>query len=204
MSARARHLVVAVVLGAMLPAAPARAAAPAAAASQLASAPSLQPAAAPSSQPASAPSSQPATARASAPDSPRPALPLAAPSAPGGWWRGAQAKMGLILGVTGVGGLVLGTVYGLVARTRNNDALAHCRPDVPTLCDAVGVRLGDEAQSAARVSTASFVVGGALVATGVVLLFTQPRGERVAAAPRRALVPVVGPGVGAVMLQGGF
>jgi hypothetical protein len=189
MSGRARScLATAIIVG--LTAAPASAAPAAGAAS---------------AQPASAPASQPASARAPARNDPATPAPRVSPRASQPWWASAQAKMGLVLGVVGVGGLVLGAAYGLVARSRNNDALAHCRPDAPKLCDAVGVRLGAEAESAARVSTASFVVGGAVLVTGVVLLLTQPRGERGGAvAPRRALVPVVGRGGGAVMLQGGF
>jgi hypothetical protein len=102
------------------------------------------------------------------------------PAAPQGG--STQKTLGWI-GV-GLGGatLVTGVVFGLVAKSKNDDAHAdgHCT-DVD--CDARGQTLVSEARDAALVSTILFAAGGALTAAGVVLVVTAPGGAKVAIGP---------------------
>lgn len=82
-----------------------------------------------------------------------------------------------------VGGLALGAgaVFGLVAKSTHDDAESnHC---TAVDCDARGLELIDSAKGSALASTVFFAVGGAALATGVVLLVTAPGGRRVALAP---------------------
>ena len=79
-------------------------------------------------------------------------------------------------GVSGVGA-VLGTVFGLRAISKNNQS------NDPSLCDAnndcvpSGTSKRNDARSAGTVSTVAFVVSGAALATGVVLLLTDKKRE---------------------------
>lgn len=88
---------------------------------------------------------------------------------------------GLALAVGGAGGLAVGGVFGVVARSHNADAKALCGGDVDR-CDPARTNEAqakvDEARSAANVSTAAFIAGGAMVAAGVILYVTAPKAER--------------------------
>jgi hypothetical protein len=92
----------------------------------------------------------------------------------GGHPGGTQRTAGLVLAGAGALGLLVGGAFGLVAMGKENDALDNHCPHQP-LCDAQGVRLGQDAKSAATVSTIAFAVGGAALAGGIVLFFTAPR-----------------------------
>jgi hypothetical protein len=78
----------------------------------------------------------------------------------------------------GVGGVALGTVFGLKAKSKNDDAQPHCNA---VGCDSNGVALIDQARSAGNISTVSFIVGGAALATAVVLYLVVPAGSHVVA-----------------------
>lgn len=73
--------------------------------------------------------------------------------------------LGIGAGVAGLAGVGLGIGFGSVASAKQSDAEPLC--DANNFCDPSGIALRDEAISAATVSTAMFVVGAALVATGV-------------------------------------
>jgi hypothetical protein len=75
---------------------------------------------------------------------------------------------GVVVGAAGVGGLIAGTVFGLLAQSSNDDSLDSCRTD--TLCDPTGVELREDAQDQATISTVGFVAGGVLLAGGVALI----------------------------------
>jgi hypothetical protein len=97
----------------------------------------------------------------------------------------------------------LGVAFGLVAKSKNDEALepqncpdsAHCLPR--------GLELTDDAKSASTVSTISFVAGGALLVGGAVLFFTAPRTERVHAMRWRAL-PRMGVRDAGLVFEGAF
>lgn len=87
-----------------------------------------------------------------------------------------QKTAGFVVGGVGAAGLVVGAVIGGLSLKKMNDAKANgrCDADLAT-CDATGLALHDDAKSLAHGSTAAFVVGGALLATGVVLILTSPK-----------------------------
>lgn len=107
---------------------------------------------------------------------------------------------GLIGGGAGGAGLVVGGVFGLVASSKwssaKTDCGAGCGPTAPAQQEK------SSAQSAATVSTVSFVLGGALAAGGLALFFMAP--PRSESAAWVQLVPAVGTGGGGVLLRGGF
>lgn len=81
----------------------------------------------------------------------------------------------------GVGGAAVGVgaFFGLRTLSEKSTVDEHC---VGSRCDETGLRANDDAKQAATLSTVAFVVGGAAVITGVVLLLTA----RPTAAPPRA------------------
>jgi serine/threonine-protein kinase len=93
------------------------------------------------------------------------------PEAP--YW-GGQRIAGVVVGVAGLGGLVVGSIFGLQAAKKNSDAAPHCLPSNPRLCDAEGVSLGEDAYGPATVSTIGFIAGGVALAGGVLLFVTAP------------------------------
>jgi serine/threonine-protein kinase len=133
-------------------------------------------------------SSRPAPARSLAPARPRPDPPP----------RGkTQRAVGYTLGIAGIAGLGVGGYFGIVAIDRNARSKHACRPNDPSLCNARGVRLRRDAQTAATASTLAFAAGGALFGTGLVLWLTAPRPSERAA----SVALWVSPGEGGV---GGF
>lgn len=81
--------------------------------------------------------------------------------------------LALLLGGVGVAGLAVGSAYGLMARSNNDDSMAYCAEK--NLCLQKGVDLRDHARGDATVSTVAFAIGGAALAGGLVLWLTSPR-----------------------------
>lgn len=79
--------------------------------------------------------------------------------------------VGLAVGGVGVAGLGLGAVFGGLAMSKNSDAEAACPAG---RCSAEGNDLRSGAGTFADVSTAMFVVGGALAAGGVLMIVLSP------------------------------
>ncbi|HEX6765072.1 MAG TPA: hypothetical protein VF103_06330 [Polyangiaceae bacterium] len=77
--------------------------------------------------------------------------------------------VGLVTAGAGVVALGVGTYFGLHAKSLNDQSNAdgHCTNG----CDPTGTKLRNDAGSAADISTALFIGGGALVATGLTLYF---------------------------------
>jgi hypothetical protein len=88
-----------------------------------------------------------------------------------------QKVVAVVAGGVGVVGLVVGTVFGLQATSRWSDAKRRCS-NPPSGCDDEGVRLGEDAQSAATLSTIGFAVGAAGIAAGTILWLTAPSPSR--------------------------
>ncbi len=86
----------------------------------------------------------------------------------------SQATWGWVVGGVGVAALGAGGIFALSARSSDREADSHCRPENPSLCDAQGVELGEDANSAATMATLLGGGGLALVTTGVVILLTAP------------------------------
>jgi hypothetical protein len=88
-----------------------------------------------------------------------------------------------IVGGVGVVALGVGTVFGLKAISNADDARENCPNG---LCnDEAGQKAADDAHTQATISNVAFVLGGAAVATGVVLYFVLPtkHGTQVGMAP---------------------
>jgi serine/threonine-protein kinase len=119
------------------------------------------------------------------------------------YW-GTQRVLGLSAGVAGVVGIVIGSIYGVKAASKDAESLPHCLPSNKKLCDAQGVALGEDAFDAAAASTAGFVAGGVGLVGGTILFFTAPSGSSQGNAARPLFVarPVVGPGIGGLSLRG--
>jgi hypothetical protein len=100
----------------------------------------------------------------------------------------ATNRRTLALGLAGgaAASIVAGSVLGLVARGRWNDAKTSCGGDVahcPATELAVASGRVDSARNFATASTVAFVIGGALAVAGGVVWFTAPRDHGVAVAP---------------------
>ena len=132
----------------------------------------------------------PAIAAAPPPPNVAPEEPKEAPRAV---W-GPQRIAGLAIGAAGVVGVGVGAGLGGLAIAKNNasNANGHCRAG--NHCDATGVSLRSASITAGNASTALFVVGGALVVTGVVLFVTAPK-----PAPTEVAL-----GPGGVVVRGGW
>ena len=112
-----------------------------------------------------------------------------------------QRITGVVVGGAGLAGLVVGTVFGLVAKSENDTAKSECLGN--TLCDADGYASNGDAHRSATVSTLAFAAGAAFLAVGVVLYATAPSG--MAAAPATASVgvaPFAGPDAAGAMVHG--
>jgi hypothetical protein len=137
--------------------------------------------------------------------------PAAAPAeeSHGGW--SSRKTLAVIGGATGLVGIGLGTVFGLVASSDWSDAksavssqgsctsAAACAPHQAALSDHAS------AETFSAASTVAFGVGGALLVAGVVTWFTAPSSS--AAAPKSAwlrVLPAAGPGGATLMAVGEF
>lgn len=88
-----------------------------------------------------------------------------------------QKPLAIGTGVVGVVALGLGSVFGLQASSTWSDGEKLCPNDV---CTSEGKTKWDDARSSATASTITFVVGGVLVATAIVLFVTSPTERRAA------------------------
>ena len=111
----------------------------------------------------------------------------------GGAGSGRRLAAWVTLGA-GVAGVAVGSVFGLVAKSKNDEALQPQNCPTSTRCWQSGLTLTDDARSAATVSTVAFVAGGVALATGAVLWLT---------APSRGALRVV-PAAGGASLAGAF
>ncbi|MDP9151748.1 MAG: hypothetical protein M3O36_17635, partial [Myxococcota bacterium] len=104
--------------------------------------------------------------------------------------------IGLGLGGVGVAGVTLGAVFGLAAKSKLDQSNAgFC--DATDHCNASGLALRKDATQAAMGSNIGLAIGGAALATGLVLYLTAPGAHRT---PNVAVVaaPMLGGGGGAL------
>ncbi|HXN33308.1 MAG TPA: hypothetical protein VN894_15660 [Polyangiaceae bacterium] len=129
-----------------------------------------------------------------------PAADQASSSSSGGGARGVLPWVALGIGGAGLG---VGGVTGLLAMGQHSDLTNTCHG---TICPSSAQSDIDSYHTMALVSTIGFIVGSVGVATGAILLLTQPKAEGASLAqappPPRAhlrVVPVIGFGsIGAV------
>jgi len=123
----------------------------------------------------------------------------AAPGKPG---RGRRI-FGLALTGVGLGGMVVGGVFGMSARSHNEEAKKICGGDLDR-CDPMRVADAKEevdlARDAAKYSTVAFIAGGAVAVTGLILFATAPKAERRAV----SIAPLVGGTMAGVALSGRY
>ena len=139
-------------------------------------------------EPAPAPASAPAAATSPAPGG------ETAPPASG-------PELGKVLGWIGVGvgvaGLAVGTVFVAINRTKRTDADAMCSSAGCPVASRPQIQsLDQQADDAATGAWIGYVAGGALLATGLVLLFTSGEAKKNDASS--GLHPWIGPGAGGV------
>lgn len=132
-------------------------------------------------------------APAPAPSAPARPAPATAAPAPASERRSPQKTIGLVTGGVGVAGLVVGTVFVLVAKSKYDDSRAQC-PNDPNVCTAAGVSLRDDARRAGDVATIAYGAGAAALVAGAALFFTaRPESRRgVVVAPTASGVLVDG------------
>jgi hypothetical protein len=105
------------------------------------------------------------------------------------------------VGVVGIG---VGTIFGLMASSKNEDSKAECSADDPNRCSAAGVEMRDEAMANGNVATVAFIVGGAALAGAGALWLLDSESERTGASAGVRPVAEVGPGRAAFFLRGRF
>ncbi|MBI5535939.1 MAG: hypothetical protein HY898_24680, partial [Deltaproteobacteria bacterium] len=94
------------------------------------------------------------------------ATPTASSTSPPPASGGTQRTVAVVAAGVGIVGLAAGSLFGLKARSKWNDAQGHCEG---RLCDDAGVSMVSDAKSAATLSTLGFAVGLAGVAGATVL-----------------------------------
>jgi hypothetical protein len=130
------------------------------------------------------------------PPAPRPA-PVPPPPEPVGPTGSGMRTWGWIAGGVGVAGAAAGSVLGLMAISKNNQSKQTC--DAENVCDQGGKDERDTARALGDASTVAFVVGGAGIATSIVLLLTSPSQKRTTGV---TVTPLVGAGAAGVGLGG--
>ncbi len=121
-----------------------------------------------------------------------------------------QRISGVAVGALGIVGLGLGTVFGGLAASKWSNAKTACDGQ-PVSCTTSPMSTGfqDEAsaKTMATLSTVSFIAGGVLAATGVVVFLTAPKGSssEVAASARGIRITAMGgPGAAGMTMVGSF
>lgn len=123
---------------------------------------------------------------------------------------GPQRIAAVGVAALGVGGVVVGSVFGLQAKDGYDKAISD-----PSLCPTKkacypeGKRLVDGARGDALISTIAFAAGGVALAGGVVLFLTAPSGspppsEKKSGAAFVTVVPVAAEGYGGLAATGAF
>ena len=96
----------------------------------------------------------------------------------GGSTGSGQRILAVTLGGVGVAGIALGSIVGVVALGKKNDASGLCSSDFTMCSSAAGKALVDDAKTLGLVSTIAFIAGGALFVGGVVIFIAAPKGEK--------------------------
>jgi len=88
----------------------------------------------------------------------------------------SQRAWGLGVGGAGVAGVVLGSVFGGLALSALGTAEGECKAPYNS-CSTAAVKERATEGTFASVSTGAFIAGGTLLAAGLILYFTAPKGS---------------------------
>src|SRR5205823_5132509 len=77
-----------------------------------------------------------------------------------------QRTAGIVIAGVGVVGLAVGTVFGLTAVSKNNEAKRLCPGTAPTCASSEGVNDNDSAKTDGTISTVAMIAGGAALVGG--------------------------------------
>jgi hypothetical protein len=138
------------------------------------------------------------------PVAPPPALPPSLPESPApAQDRGAtQRWIGVGVGGAGVAGLVVGSVFGVIAKVKldqSNNGPCDASTDH---CTSPGLGTRKDAERAATTSNILFAIGGGITAIGAALYFTAPR--PLSSVTGLTLAPAPVAGGGGALLGGRF
>jgi hypothetical protein len=124
--------------------------------------------------------------------------PAPAPSPAG---LGTQKILGLTAGGLGVAGIAVGSVFGVMTFSAASAQKSDCASS--KLCPNPGQAASDHSSGVtdSAVSTAGFIVGGALLVAGITLFFTARSGHP---ASRLELYPVWGTHGSSLLVRGAF
>ncbi len=112
------------------------------------------------------------------------------PVAPVSWWTPLRTT-GVVVAGVGVASLITGTIVGIVAKGKYDDAKGQCTNGTQS-CPTSAVSDSDAAYGLATGATVVFVVGALAAAGGVALVLLTPPGA--AESPRPTASLHVGPG----------
>ena len=107
----------------------------------------------------------------------------------------SQRTVALVVGGVGVVGVAVGSVAGLVSKSKHDKADDHCSGS--SCSDSQGVSLRSDARLWGNVSTVAFIVGAAGLATGATLWLSTPKAESQPSAQ-------VGVGPGSIVVKGSW
>jgi len=91
----------------------------------------------------------------------------------------AQRTWGYVSLGVGALGIAAGSILGVSAMQRKDESLTECDPVQTNRCNSIGSAIRADARTLGTASTIGFIAGGVLVATGVTLLLTAPKGTQV-------------------------
>ncbi len=86
-----------------------------------------------------------------------------------------QRTIGIAVGAAGAVGLILGGIFGVIAKSTYDHAFHSECGSNPNTCSTQGARDGQTAHDQATVSTVGLVAGGVLLAGGAILYLTAPK-----------------------------
>ncbi len=122
-----------------------------------------------------------------------------APSPPGD----TQRKVAIVLGAVGAVGLVVGGIFGIVAKSSFDHAKgSECGTSVryasSAMCTQAGVSDVQGAYDQATVATVGMIAGAALLGAGAYFYLSAPKAGEV------AIVPTAGPGSAGLSMRGAW
>lgn len=94
--------------------------------------------------------------------------------------RTLQLTTGFVAGGLGIIGIGLGSVYGVMALNKDQDANDVCGNDTVCPAGSSGQQDSLDAVKFGNISTGAFVAGGVLLASGAVLVLTAPKKQSLA------------------------